>query len=193
MTIDDLILDGKYIPLSKSVGCSLHSSVWRDALLKSQHFLYYRGTRGGEYMFSENANDIGDFFTLDDMIVYTEHLPSQTYNLMTGENLIIGQKYRIKSKSVGQSFEESNVLRRRKPGQDYLYFLGMKEDGILVFTETFQPHYNINNSGGDHFLITDIEGYYEPDRAFLKDVWEKSNDEQKKDLESKYPSLNLQK
>jgi hypothetical protein len=72
---------------------------------------------------------------------------------------VVGGKYRIKSKSIGDSLLNSNVLRRaREIGQDYLYFVGTRDsvsDGkVLCFTEKI-------GFGGDYFLPQDVEVYLE--------------------------------
>jgi hypothetical protein len=72
---------------------------------------------------------------------------------------VVGGKYIAKSKSVGDPFDESNVLRRaREKGQPFLYFKGIDKthDGekVLILTEKM-------GTGGDFFLPQDVEVYLE--------------------------------
>lgn len=116
---------------------------------------------------------------------------------MKGEELVIGKKYVPLKKSVGKPLEaeKGHWGRAVRENQGFLYYVGIGGGTRHCFS--FKPdETNGIRLLGDWFLPEDVVEYpynpqYKPDRAFLKEIWNISLDEQKKELESKYSELNL--
>ena len=107
LTEKDLIVGEKYVPISKSVGCSLENSTcWERAKDTIQFYLFYKGVRSSsglgttEYIFTDNMNGGGDFFLLSDMVPYVEEhskKPVESYDVF-GADGEIGRNAREKFK-----------------------------------------------------------------------------------------------
>lgn len=78
LTENDLVIGGKYVPHSKSIGCSLSISLpWRTANIKKQPYLYYKGERDKSHVFGvfpkvDTSDLSGDIFLPSDVTSYVE-------------------------------------------------------------------------------------------------------------------------
>jgi len=117
---------------------------------------------------------------------------------MKAEELVIGNKYVPIKKSIGQPFmkEDGAWYKAVGKGQNFLYYLGPTNGGKKHVFSHEQPFSLGGRKIGEWYNPEDVVEYpiihsYKPDRAFLKEIWSISTDEEKKELESKFPHLML--
>lgn len=107
LTEQDLIIGGKYVPHSKSVGCELeHSNEWNKNGGKEQGFLYYKGENevgdfkfGVEFQYDYRA----DFFLPSDVTPYIEPVQPSADDILEQIKLSILEDNYTKAREIIQN------------------------------------------------------------------------------------------
>lgn len=164
--MNKLIVGERYIPIKKSIGVSMaEAASLRQAKEMGQEFLYYQGISNvstGKHKFSAiKGGWINDHYLPEDVVPYIKETENMT-------NLIVGEKYvPLKKSSVFIGLESSVEWRKaQEKGQDYLYYNGVRNDGIHKGVHLFSSIKG-GGSGSDFFNPDDVIPYVEEKKELV--------------------------
>ena len=169
MTAEKLVIDKKYKPLKKSVGCDLLESVeWKTAIRKNQNFLYFVGEQDGEYLFaSEIGKKDSDIFAPEDVILFhseenknitllnsipnmiaaIQQIKIAQYNIeevaRTNSGLPMGKNFKVYLDKIEYIFKD--ILSATFFSSESSGFLRKEIEGDILVLPSFDTKYNILN------------------------------------------------
>jgi hypothetical protein len=180
-----LKIHGIYIPINKTVtdyGLLDSSNSWRKAKEINQPYLYYNGKDGhGYHCFSVYKRDApcGDYFNISDVIPYYENF--KQYQPCVPN---------IEATRIYPFADDDAWYMAKKKNQPYLFYNGRfsdKKDNLYAILGLY-----LKKGEGSLFLFERVCPYtvkYTPDYNLFHNIWINSSDEEKINLEKKFPEI----